>query len=83
MFGSKIANVDNVETKIIVNQIIDEYKLAEKEYKTRHDCVEKVINWELCNRFKNLPYYQMGCVKSFLKNVMNTIFWDFKIQADH
>ena len=27
-------------------------KLAQTEYKTRHDWVGKVINWELCKKFK-------------------------------
>ena len=27
-------------------------KLAQKEYKTRHDWIERVINWELCKKFK-------------------------------
>ncbi len=27
-------------------------KLAQKEYKTRHDWVSKVINWEMCKKFK-------------------------------
>ena len=36
----------------MVNDIISECsKLAQKEYKTKHDWVEKVINWELCKRW--------------------------------
>ena len=36
-----------------VDHIISEYsKLAQKEYKTRHDCVGKVIHWKLCKNFK-------------------------------
>ena len=27
-------------------------KLARKEYKTRHDWVDKVIHWELCKKFQ-------------------------------
>ena len=27
-------------------------KLVQREYKTRHDWVEKVIHWELCKKFK-------------------------------
>ena len=37
----------------IINQIISECsKLAQKEYKTRHDWVGRVIHWELCKEFK-------------------------------
>ena len=36
-----------------INHIISECsKLAQKEYKTRHDWVDKVIHWEKCNKFK-------------------------------
>ena len=35
------------------HQSISEYsKLAQKEYKTRHDWVGKVIHWEMCKKFK-------------------------------
>ena len=37
----------------MVNHIISECsKLAQKEYKIRHDWVRKVIPWELCKEFK-------------------------------
>ena len=37
----------------IINHIISECsKLVQKEYKTRHDWVGKVIHWELCKTFK-------------------------------
>ena len=31
----------------------------QKEYKTRHDWVEKIIHWELCKKIKIWPYEQM------------------------
>ena len=35
------------------NHIMSDYsKLAQKEYKTRHDWVGKVIHWEMCKKFK-------------------------------
>ena len=41
---------DRVET---VNYIVSEdSKLEQKEYKTRHDWVGKVIHWELCKKLK-------------------------------
>ena len=37
----------------IINHIISESsKLAQKEYKARHDWVGKVIHWEMCKKFK-------------------------------
>ena len=42
--------VDRDET---INHIINEAsQLAQKEYKTRHDWVGRVIHWELCKKFK-------------------------------
>ena len=36
-----------------ISHIICEWsKLAQKEYKTRHDWVNKVIHWEMCKKFK-------------------------------
>ena len=35
-----------------INYIMSEYiKLAQKEYKTKHDCVGKVNHWEMCKKF--------------------------------
>ena len=42
--------IDRDET---INHIISECsKLAQREYKTRHDRVGKVIHWEKCKKFK-------------------------------
>ena len=36
-----------------INHIISECsKLAQREYKTRHDWVGKVIHWEMCKKLK-------------------------------
>ena len=36
-----------------INHIISECsKLAQREYKARHDWVGKVIHWEMCKKFK-------------------------------
>ena len=48
---NKITDVgDRDET---INHIISECcKLAQNEYKTRHEWIGKVIHWELCKKFK-------------------------------
>ena len=38
--------------EIIYPMISEGSKLAQKEYKTRHDWVDKVIHWELCKKLK-------------------------------
>ena len=36
-----------------INRIKSEYsKLAQREYKARHDWVGKLIHWEICKKFK-------------------------------
>ena len=45
-----IIKIIMVET---INHIISECsKLAQKEYKARHDWAGKVIHWEMCKKFK-------------------------------
>ena len=36
----------------IINHIISEYGKLKQEYKARNDWVGKVINWEMCKKFK-------------------------------
>ena len=37
-----------------IHHIISEgSKLAQTEYKSRHDCVDSVILWELCKKYEN------------------------------
>ena len=35
-----------------INHIISEYSKLAHDYKTRHDWIGKVINWEMCKKFK-------------------------------
>ena len=73
---------DRYET---INHIRGCSKLAQKDYKIRHDWVDKVIHWELCKKFKfnhtNKQY--MHNTKSILENEMHKILWDFEIQTNH
>ena len=71
----------------IINHIISECrKLAQKEYKSRHEWVGKmVINWELCMKLKfyhtNKRY--MYNPSSVLGNEMRSYPCDFEIQMDY
>ena len=69
-----------------INHIISEYcKLVQKEYKTRHDWVGKVIRWELCKKckFDHANKWYMHNPESVLENEMHKLLWDFDIQTDH
>ena len=60
-------------------------KLAQKEYKTGHDWVGKVIHWKLCKKLKfNHTYkWYMLNPESVLENEKHKRLWDFEIQTDH
>ena len=70
----------------MINHIISECsKLARKEYKTRHDWVGKVINWEMCKKvkFNHTNKWYMHNPAPVLENDTHKLQWDFNIQTDH
>ena len=69
-----------------INHIISECrKLAQKEYKARHDWVGKVIHWEICKKFKfdHTNKWYMQNPASILENDTHKLLQDFDIQTDH
>ena len=60
-------------------------KLAQNEYKTKHDWVWKAIHLELCKKLKfdHTNKWYMYNPESVLEKEKYTIFWDFEIQTDH
>ena len=69
-----------------LNHIISECsKLAQKEYKTRHDWVGKVILREMCKKFKfdHTNKWYMHNRASVLENDTHKLLWDFDIQTDY
>ena len=68
-----------------MNCIISEYsKQAKKEYKTRHDCVGKVIHWELCKilTFDYTNKWYMQNLESLQKKETHKFFLDFDKQTN-
>ena len=59
-------------------------KLAQKEYKARHDWVGKVIHWEMCKKFKfdHANKWYMHNPAPVLENDTHKLLWDFNIQTD-
>ena len=59
-------------------------KLANKEYKTKHDWVGKVIHWELCKKFNfdHTNKLYMYNPTSVLENDTHKLLGDFDIQTD-
>ena len=68
-----------------INHIISKRsKLAQKEYKGRHDWVGKVIHWEMCRKFQfdHTNKWYMHNPAPVLENGTHKLLWDFNIQTD-
>ena len=76
------ANVGYVVTETI-NHISECSKLAQKEYKTRHDWVGKVIHWKMCNEFKfdRTNKWYVHNPAPVLENDTHKLLWDFDIHT--
>ena len=69
-----------------INHIISECcKLVQKEFKTRHGWVGKVIQWEICKKFKfdHINKWYMHNLAPILENDTHKLLWDFDIHTDH
>ena len=69
-----------------INHIITECsKLAQREYKARHDWVGKVIHWEMCKKFKfdHTTKWYIHNPAHILENDSHKLLWDFNIQKDY
>ena len=70
----------------MINHIISECsKLAQKEYKTRHDWVGKVIHREMCkkSKFEHTNKWYMHSQAPVIENDTHKLVWDFDIHTDH
>ena len=69
-----------------INHIISECsKLAQKEYKTRHDWVGKVIHREIRKKLKfdHTNKWYMHNPAPVLENNTHKLLWDIDVQTDH
>ena len=60
-------------------------KLAQEEYKARHDWAGKVIHKEMCKKLKfdHTNKWHMSNRAAVLENDTHKLLWDFDIQTDH
>ena len=69
-----------------INNIINKCcKFVQREYKTRHNWVGKVIYWKQSKKFLNdhANKWYIHNPESVLENEMQKVLWDFEIQTDH
>ena len=60
-------------------------RLAQKEYKRRHDMVGERVHWEVCRKFDirvNNNWYEDE-PEAVIENNQCKILWDFEVQTDH
>ena len=60
-------------------------KLAQREYKRRHDNVARIVHWELCGMYKieRAKNWYEHEPKAVIESDEVKILWDFNIQCDH
>ena len=74
------------DTDETINHIISESsKLAQKEYKARHNWVGKMIHWKMCRKFQfdHTNKWYIHDPAPVLENDSHKLLWDFNIQTDH
>ena len=77
MCGEKVENVDHV--------VSGSKKLAQKEFKRRHDNVPKVVHWKLSEKYglERSEKWHDNTPESVVENERIKILWDVCIQCDH
>ena len=69
-----------------IDHIVSGYsKLAQKEYKRKHDSLGQIVHWKLarkCNFEVGDNWYEHE-PKKVLENEDDKMLWDFSIQTDH
>ena len=60
-------------------------KLAQKEYKRRHDNVAKKVHWDICkkNRLEHSEKWYEHVPEGAVENEENKVLWDINIQCDN
>ena len=77
---NKISSVFHAKKEETINHIVRECSnLTQKEFKSKHNCVRKVIHWELCKKLKfdHTTIWYMHKPESVLENeTQNSLeFW--------
>ena len=83
--GDSLCRVCRKEVESIDHVVSGCSKLSQKEYKRRHDNLEKVVHWKLtrkCNFEAGNKWYEHD-PERVLENESYKILWDSSIQTDH
>ena len=82
--GSKKCRMCGERDETVMHIISECEKLAQGEYKKRHDRVASIIHWELCalHGFQRSKNWYEHKVEPVLENDNIKILWDFNIHTD-
>ena len=81
---SPLCRLCGIKGESILHIISECSKLAQKQYKERHDSVAQNIHWELCGMygFERENKWYDHIPQSVIENEETKILWDFTIQFD-
>ena len=81
---SPLCRLCGIKGESISHLISECSKLAQKQYKERHDSVAQNIHWELCGMygFERENKWYDHIPQSVIENEETKILWDFTIQCD-
>ena len=71
--------------EIVQHLICECKKLAQREYKRRHDNIAKLIHWKLCEKygFERKDKWYEHCPDGAIDNDKVKLIWDINIQCDN
>ena len=83
--GTPLCRMCNERDETVFHILCECSKMAQTDYKKRHDKVAQLVHWNLCRRYgvqhaKN--WYEHNAEK-VIENDRAKILWDFNIQTDH
>lgn len=82
--GSKMCRMCGVRDETVMHILSECEKLAQGDYKKRHDRVASIIHWNLCSNhgFKRADNWFDHHAEPVMENERVKILWDFNIHTD-
>lgn len=83
--GTALCRMCNEREETTFHILSECSKLAQNEYKKRHDKVAQLVHWNLCKKYelKYAKNWYDHVAESVTENEKAKILWDFTIQTDH
>ena len=83
--GTSLCRMCNEKEETIFHILSECPKLAQSEYKKRHDKVAQLVHWNLCIRYglEHKRNWYEHVEETVTENNKAKILWDFSIQTDH